>query len=139
MTKTKKAPRRAGGGPQEITVNISVDKEGRLRCDPAENGLTVPVDQDTVDEVYAIQEMKTGPIDHVKRADDGKWHADGVTDYSDRFLLEQASDGTWRAVDRGTGLVFAHTFHGVDCEPRAWLIANALYANLERAARVRRH
>jgi hypothetical protein len=55
----------------------------------------------------------------VERGEDGRLRAEGMTDYSEHFRIEQDPDGTWRVTD-GAG----EMFHGLPDEPTAWLMAN---------------
>ena len=59
----------------------------------------------------------------VERGEDGRLRAEGVTDYSEHFRIEQDTDGTWRVTD-GMGVMF----RGLDSEEKAWLMANYSYA-----------
>jgi hypothetical protein len=59
----------------------------------------------------------------VERGQDGRLRAEGVTDYSEHFRVEQDTDGTWRVTD-GMGVMF----RGLDSEERAWVMANYSYA-----------
>jgi hypothetical protein len=59
----------------------------------------------------------------VERGEDGRLRAEGMTDYSEHFRIEQDPDGTWRATD-GAGVMF----RGLDSEERVWLMANYAYA-----------
>src|ERR1700751_4690448 len=59
----------------------------------------------------------------VERGEDGRLGAEGMTDYSDHFRIEQDPDGTWRATD-GVCVMF----RGLDSEERVWLMANYAYA-----------
>ena len=59
----------------------------------------------------------------VERGEDGRLRAEGMTDYSEHFRIEQDPNGTWRATD-GAGVMF----RGLDSEERVWLMANYAYA-----------
>jgi hypothetical protein len=59
----------------------------------------------------------------VERSEDGRLRAEGMTDYSEHFRIEQDPDGTWRATD-GVGVMF----RGLDSEKKVWLMANYAYA-----------
>ena len=58
----------------------------------------------------------------VERGEDGRLRAEGMTDYSEHFRIEQDPDGTWRATD-GVGVMF----RGIDSEEKVWLMANFAY------------
>jgi hypothetical protein len=58
----------------------------------------------------------------VERGEHGRLRAEGMTDYSEHFRIEQDPDGTWRATD-GVGVMF----RGIDSEERVWLMANYAY------------
>jgi len=58
----------------------------------------------------------------VERSEDGRLRAEGMTDYSEHFRIEQDPDGTWRATD-GVGVMF----RGIDSEEKVWLMANYAY------------
>ena len=59
----------------------------------------------------------------VERGEDGRLRAEGMTDYSEHFRIEQDPDGTWRATD-GVGVMF----RGIDSEEKVWVMANIAYA-----------
>ena len=66
----------------------------------------------------------------VERGEDGRLRAEGMTDYSEHFRIEQDPDGTWRATD-GAGVMF----RGLDSEERVWLMADYAYVTAIAAKR----